>query len=303
MRVPHLFLLILPLLTMMDCDKKVNILDEDIEKEIIKSMYIMLSGGKVLRNLIKEKIMKKEKVLGTFFQLGGSTSVECLGIAGLDFLVIDTEHGPLDVEQSIEYIRTAELRNITPFVRIKDISRPSVLKMLDIGAKGLIVPCVETVNQIKDLVKWAKYYPTGQRGFFTARPAGYGFKDFAKDIDNYFKICNEETLLIPQCETMGCLENIEEITNIEGVDGIFIGPYDLSIAMRKPGQFNDSEFLQGVTRILKACKAAKKLSFIYTGDNKMAKRYFTDGFDGVAVNFDAAVLINAYKKLIGEIKG
>ncbi|MGE5632191.1 MAG: HpcH/HpaI aldolase family protein [Caulobacteraceae bacterium] len=256
-----------------------------------------------MENLLKKKMKNGEKSIGTFFELGSNTAVECLGLAGLDFLIIDTEHGPFDIESSMGFIRTAELRNITPFARIKDISRPSVLKMLDIGAKGLIVPCVETVEQVKSLVEWAKYYPVGKRGFFMARSAGYGFESFAQNVDEYFRICNEETLLIPQCETTGCLKNIEEIVNIEGVDGIFIGPYDLSIGMGKPAQFSNPEFLQAVDRILKACKNAGKFSFIYTGSNAAAKKYLSDGFDGVAVNMDAAVYINAYKALINEIRG
>ncbi len=256
-----------------------------------------------MKNLVKEKMLNNEKVVGTFFELGGNSAVECLGLSGLDFFIIDTEHGPLDIESSMDFIRTAELRNITPFARIKEISRSSVLKMLDIGAKGLIVPCIETVDQVKKLVEWGKYYPVGKRGFFMARPSGYGYENFAQNVNEYFKICNEETLLIPQCETIGCLENIEEIVNIEGVDGIFVGPYDLSIGMGKPAQFDDPEFINAVDRVIKACKDAGKFSFIYTGDNAVARKYLSDGFDGVAVNMDASIYINAYKSLVKEVKG
>ncbi len=256
-----------------------------------------------MKNRLKEKMLMGDKLLGTFFHLASNTAIECLGLAGLDFLIIDTEHGPFEVETSMDFIRTAELGNITPLVRIKDVTRPSVLKMLDAGAKGLIIPCVDTVEQVKSLVEWGKYYPLGRRGFFPGRPAGYGFKEYAADLDTYFKTSNEETLLIPQCETMGFLNNIEEIVNIDGIDGIFIGPYDLSIAMGKPAQFKDPEFLEAVSKVLKACKKAKKFSFIYTGSNAAARSYFEEGFDGVAVNFDAAVYINAYKDIIKEIRG
>lgn len=256
-----------------------------------------------MKNKLKEKLLLGDKVLGTFFHLGSNTAVECLGLSGLDFFIIDTEHGPFDVETSMDFIRTAELGNITPFVRIKDVTRTSVLKMLDAGAKGLIIPCVDTVEQVRNIVEWGKYYPLGRRGFFPGRPSGYGFKNFALSLDNYFKTCNEETLLIPQCETIGFLNNIEEIVNIDGVDGIFIGPYDLSIAMGKPAQFNDPEFLEAVSRVLKACKKAKKFSFIYTGSNDAARNYFEEGFDGVAINFDAAIYISAYKNIIKGIKG
>jgi len=255
-----------------------------------------------MKNLLKEKILKGKKVIGTFFELGSNTAIECLGISGLDFLIIDTEHGPFETESSMDLIRAAELRNITPFVRIKEISRSSVLRNLDIGAKGLIVPCVETIEQVENLVEWAKYHPIGRRGFFMARSAGYGYDDFAQNVDVYFKICNNETLLIPQCETKGCLENIESIVNIEGVDGIFIGPYDLSIGMGKPAQFGDPEFIEAIARVLKACKDAGKFSFIYTGSKAAAKQYFSDGFDGVAISMDVSILINAYKSLIKEVK-
>ena len=256
-----------------------------------------------MENLLKKKMLQGEKVAGTFFELGSNTVIECFRHTGLDFFIIDTEHGPFDIESSMDFIRTAELGNVTPLARIKEISRPAVLKMLDIGAKGLIVPCVENPEQVKALVEWAKYYPVGKRGFFMARSAGYGHEGFAGNVDEYFRICNEETLLIPQCETIGCLESIEEIVNIEGVDGIFIGPYDLSIGMGKPAQFDDPEFIEAVRRILRACKAAGKFSFIYTGSNLTARTYLSEGFDAVAVNMDASVLINAYKALVREIKG
>lgn len=255
-----------------------------------------------MKNLLKEKMINNEKVVGTFFELGGTSAVECLGLSGLDFFIIDTEHGPFDIESSIDFIRTAELRNITPFARIKDISRPSVLKMLDIGAKGIIVPCVETVEQVKNLVEWGKYYPLGKRGFAMARASGYGFSSFAQNVNDYMRICNEETLIIPQCETIGCLENIEEIVNIKGIDGIFVGPYDLSIGLGKPAQFNDPDFLNAIARILKACKDAGKFSFIYTGSNSVAKQYLSDGFSGVAVSMDVGIYINAFKEVIREVK-
>lgn len=254
-------------------------------------------------NKMKEKMMNNQPVIGTFFEIGGCTAVECLGIAGLDFLIIDTEHGPFDVESAMDYVRAAERRNITPLVRIKEISRSAVLKMLDIGAKGLIVPCVETVDQVKQLVQYGKYYPLGQRGFVFARAAGYGFEPFAQNIDEYFSTCNAETMIIPQCETLGCLRHIEEIAALPGVDGIFVGPYDLSIGMGKPAQFTAPEFKSAIKRILKACGDAGKFAFVYAGDNETAKNYYAEGFQGVAVGMDSAVYIDAYRKIREDILG
>lgn len=255
-----------------------------------------------MKNLVKEKMQRGEKALGTFFELGGSTAAECMGLTGLDFLIIDTEHGPFDVESAMNFTRVSELRGIAPFVRVKDTTRPSILKMLDIGAMGLIIPCVQTIDEVRRIVEYGKYYPLGQRGFAPARKSGFGFEPFAQDIGEYFETCNRETLLIPQCETRGCLEDIEAIAATPGVDGIFVGPYDLSVALEKPARFNDPEIIAAIARILAACKAAGKFSFIYAGNKENVKKHLADGFDGVAYSMDAIVYVEAYRAFVQEIR-
>ena len=255
-----------------------------------------------MENKTKLKLQNGGKAVGTFFELGGSSAVECLGIAGMDFLIIDSEHGPFDVESTMEFIRTAKLRGITSFVRIKEISRSAILKMLDIGAEALVIPCIETVEEVRKIVEYGKYFPVGKRGFFYGRYAGYGYEKFAGNIDGYFKFCNDNTMLIPQCETKGCLEKIEDIVTIEGVDGIFIGPYDLSIGLGKPGDFGNPEFKEAIEKILLACKKSEKFAFIYTGTPEYGNKYLKDGFDGVAISFDASVYIEAYKSILKLIE-
>ena len=200
-------------------------------------------------------------------------------------------------------MRAACLRDITPFVRVKDCSRAAVLKMLDIGVQGLVVPCVESVQEVRDLVSYAKYYPVGNRGVMWGRDAIWGEADYAsKGLAPYFETCNSETLLIPQCETAGCLAGIEEITHIDGVDGIFIGPFDLSVALNKPGAFGTQEFKDAIDRILKACKDAGKFAMLYTGDAKSTRAYFEQGFDAAAVSLDTKFYINAFRSLVKDIR-
>lgn len=253
-------------------------------------------------NYTKQKMLNGEKTIGTFSQMGTANAVECLGYSGLDYVIIDTEHGPYAEESVMEFIRAAKLSKLSPFVRIKEISRAAVLKMLDIGAEGLVVPCVETVEQVKSLVKYGKYAPLGERGFFYGRAAGYGYEDFAKSMNEYTNKCNYETMIIPQCETLGCLQNIEEIASIDGVDAILVGPYDLSIAMGIPGQFNSVEFIDALNRIVKACKNANKYTFIYANDVESALKNYKIGFDSVAISTDIAVLTNGYKNIVNLIK-
>lgn len=252
-------------------------------------------------NALKQKLAAGGRGLGTFYELGGGAAAECLGIAGLDFFIIDTEHGPYDVESAQSAILAAGNHGITPFVRVKDPTRPSILKMLDVGAKGLVVPCIQSIAEVEKLVEYAKYYPLGRRGFAPTRAGAWGYADFARDVGEYFATSNEQTLLIPQCETRGCLENIDKIAAMPGVDGIFIGPYDLSIALDKPAQMDDPELKDAIAHVLGVCHKHGKLAMIYAGSAQAAKKLFADGFDCVAVGMDAILLIEGAKRLVTDV--
>lgn len=252
-------------------------------------------------NKLKEKINSGGKALGIFHSMGSVAAVECFGYSGLDFFIIDCEHGPADVESAMIAVIAAERHNITPLVRVREISRTAVLKMLDIGAMGLIVPFLNSLDDAKALVSYAKYAPIGQRGFAHARVSGFGLADYASDMQSQTETANRETLLIPQCETVGCLNDIESITALEGVDGIFVGPYDLSISLGAPGQF-ESELVKGsIKRVLDACKAQGKLSFIFAGNENAVKKYFDMGFDCVAYNMDVIIFANTMKQIVEKI--
>jgi 4-hydroxy-2-oxoheptanedioate aldolase len=256
-----------------------------------------------MKNTLLDKLKNGEKTIGTFFSVGNAALAECLALSGIDYILVDTEHGPFDIESTADIIRSAEVHGTPVLARVKDSRRPSILKMLDIGAKGLIIPDVHSLDEVKRIVEFGKYYPKGLRGMATARSAGFGFADYALDLGNYLKIANEQTLILPQCETRACLNQIEEITALEGVGGIFLGPFDLSVALGKPMQFNDPEFVEAVERIVGSCKRNKKYCFTFSLNAEGAKRFFDQGFDSVVVGNDSAVYIQAYKTLISQIRG
>lgn len=251
-----------------------------------------------MRNKLQDSIKAGKKTLGTFMNFGNADFAECIGLAGLDYIIVDTEHGPHDVEYAADLLRAVESQGATGLARVKDSSRPSILKMLDIGAKGIIIPNIRSIEEIKAVVEYGKYYPEGQRGFATARAAGYGFADYSANLLEYMSLSNQKTMLIPQCETLESLEQIEEIASLQGVDGIFVGPFDLSQAMGKVTQFDLPEFQEALQRILKACKTAEIPSFIYATTPESAKQYFQMGFDSVALSMDINVFTNAYKDLV-----
>lgn len=255
-----------------------------------------------MKNRLREQVLRGEKALGTFYELGGAAAAECLAIAGLDFFVVDTEHGPYDVESALVAVAAAERRGCTPLVRVKDITRPSILKMLDIGAKGLIVPCVETVEEVERLVEYAKYHPLGRRGYAPTRAGDFGFADFAQDVDAYFALANRETLLIPQCETRGALEYIQEIAALPGVDGVFIGPYDLSVALGRPAQMEHPDLLAAIAHVLEVCKRQQKISMIYAGGPAAAAAFLRQGFDCVACGMDVILLTQAARDMAAQVR-
>lgn len=253
-----------------------------------------------MENSLKRKLQNGERPLGTFFASGSPIMMECLGRTGLDFVVIDNEHAPMEAETTTDLIRAAELVGLCPLTRVREISRPAILKLLDVGAKGLIIPNVQSVDDVKTLISYAKYYPLGERGFCPTRKDGWGF-DMPDAVPEVMRKCNEATLLIPQCETMGALESIEEITALEGVDGIFVGPFDLSISMGIPGQFSSERFQSALTRILRACHEAGKFCLFFGGTKEAVQQGFARGFDGMAYGIDTMLFIELLRKEFGVV--
>jgi 4-hydroxy-2-oxoheptanedioate aldolase len=253
-------------------------------------------------NQLKEKVLAGKKLMGSFHEIGSTVAAGLMGHTGLDYTIIDCEHGPFEAETAQALAQAAAAKGVAPFARVKEISRPAILKLLDAGAQGLIIPNVKTLEQAREIVRFGKFQPVGERGVAATVSSDFWFSDMLSEgIEGYFQQANELTMLIPQCETVECLENIEQIAALDGIDGIFVGPYDLSTAMGKPAQFEDPEIRAAIARILAACKAAGKLSFIYTGDLSKAREYLAMGFDSVTYSLDAIVLVEAYREAVRKI--
>jgi 4-hydroxy-2-oxoheptanedioate aldolase len=254
----------------------------------------------MVKNAVLEKINRGDHVIGTFFHSGSALVMDAIGLSGMDYVIIDKEHSPIAVETAADMIRAAEAKDLTPFVRIKEISRSSVLKLLDLGAKGLIVPAVNGVEDVKKLVEYSKYPPVGNRGMAMGRGSDFGLG--ALPLPEHWAQHNRETLMIPMCETVGFLEHVEEIAAMDGVDGIFIGPCDLSIALGKPGEFDDPSVNAAFQRVVDACKAEGKFCLIYAPNTSLAERFIKMGFSGCASAIDINLLLSAYLQLSKELK-
>ena len=255
-------------------------------------------------NHLKHSIKEKGNAVGTFLGVTNVPEMEILGYTGLDFVIIDTEHGPYDTMQMSDLIKSADLAGLAPIVRIADVTHKEIQRAVDNGAQGLIVPCLNTVDEFKKVVELAKYAPIGKRGFIKARGCGFGNEEWASgSLTEYMENSNERLLVLPQCETAEALECIEEIVSINGLDGIFIGPFDLSISMGIPAQFSDPRFQAALERIFRACKYAGKLCMIFTNNPEESRKYLAAGYDAVANSIDSIVYAEAYRNIIKAIRG
>lgn len=237
---------------------------------------------------------------GIFFDLDSPLAIECLALSGFQFAIVDLEHGPFTAQGATELICRGKLNGMTVLVRAQDLSRTAILKPLDAGADGVIVPGIRTVDEAKQAVAFGKYYPIGRRSVALTRAASFGCDPKSTVMSELFATKNRETRLILQCETVGCLEGIEEIAALDGVDGILIGPYDLSTDMGIAGEFGHERMVSALERIKNACRLAGKSVMIYSPSAQDARKRFDEGYDAVAVSTASRVFIDGCSRVFSE---
>lgn len=254
-------------------------------------------------NKLRRAINENENAIGTFLGVSTPSIVEILGYTGMDFVVIDTEHGPYDTMPVCDLIKAAEGRGMAPVVRVADVTHKEIQRAVDGGAEGIIIPGLKSIDDFRKAVELCKFPPLGSRGFMKTRGSGFGNEKWASGtLEEYMHNSNEIVLLLPQCETREALENIEKIVNIEGIDGIFIGPFDLSISIGIPGQFDKPEFRQAINKVLNACKEAGKLCMIFATSIEETREYMGQGFDAVANSIDTIMFKKIYKEMMEAIR-
>ena len=185
------------------------------------------------KNITKTKLKAGETVFGCFVRYPDPGLIEFLGYQGWDFLVFDAEHGTVEPRDCENMTRAAELRGVTPIIRVTTNWQPIILRFLDTGAQGLLVPWVQSAAEAEAAVRSVKYQPQGIRGLAGVRAADYGQ---TLSLGEYVEQANAETLVVLQIETAQAIEQLPEILKVEGIDVIFIGPSDLSQSLGLPGQ-------------------------------------------------------------------
>ena len=212
----------------------------------------MLKGSVKMKEIInkfKEKL-KSDGVMGIFSKTCDPGFIEVLGYAGVDYVIIDLEHGPNSVERAQNLIRGAQVAGIMPIVRVKESCASVMGEVLDIGAGGIQVPQITTRAEAEAVIKRTKFAPMGERGVCRfVRAAKYS----AKDRFEYFKDENEKVTVL-QIEGQEGIDNIDDILTVDGIDVLFIGPYDLSQSLGVPGEIDNPLVDEKMLEIVDKCK-------------------------------------------------
>lgn len=205
---------------------------------------------------VKQKLNQGKAVIGGWLQISHPSAAEAMNHCGYDFLTVDAEHGDCDLTAITNTMRG--MGDTPAFVRVRENDTIAIRQALDNGAQGVIVPLVETAEQAQKAVAAAKYPPTGIRGFAYTRANGWG-----AEFDDYTARANNEIAVIVMIETARAIDNIDEILSVEGLDGVLIGPYDLSGSLGVIGQTEHPLVVAAQYKMLTACLKHNKAAGIH----------------------------------------
>lgn len=260
----------------------------------------MINNVEQIKNPVKKALIKRETTLGTWIQLGHPGIAEVFANAGFDWIAADLEHSDIDVKSFTSLVRGIYGRRSVPLARVKENDTLAIRQVLDAGAGGVIVPLVNTAEEAVKAVRAAKFPPEGIRGFAFFRANNWGV-----DFDAYVQEANRETVVVVMVESKQAVDNIDEILKVEGVDGIIIGPYDMSGSYGVVGKTSDPIIMDACKTVLEACKRHKKSAGIHIvkPTEEAVKAAIEDGFNFIALGMDTVFLDEESKKVIKFAKG
>ncbi len=236
-----------------------------------------------MKNKFRHALLERHVTLGSWIQIGHPACAEVLARAGFDWLCVDLEHGVVDLETTANLFRAVAGLDCVPVARLPLNDPIWIHRVLDAGARGLIVPMVKTAAEAAAAVREAKYPPRGGRGFGFSRANLYG-----ADFDSYIGSANDEIAMVMQIEHEDAIANLEAILRVDGVDGVFIGPLDLSGSMGVTGQLDHPQMVAALEKYRSACRAHRKsagLHIIRPSDDNV-RRALDEGYTMLALGLD-----------------
>jgi 2-keto-3-deoxy-L-rhamnonate aldolase RhmA len=243
-----------------------------------------------------KKIQNNPPAIGTLVTLDSPEVVEILCLCKFDWLFFDMEHGVLSVA-SVQHLIQSMTPECYSIVRIPENSSVWIKKVLDTGCDGILVPQVKNADEARSAVMAAKFPPQGERSVGISRAHGYGMS-----FPEYVKNANEIVSLIIQIEHIDAVNNLDEILNVDGIDGVFIGPYDLSGSMNCLGDITNDKVQDAVREIKRKCADKQIPIGIFVMKGESAPKEIEDGCQFIAIGIDTTLLWNAAQNQLKSVR-
>ena len=248
-------------------------------------------------NKFKEKL-HNDAVVGVFSKTADPAFIECLGYSGMDFVILDLEHGPNSVQTVQNLIRAAQVSGVFPIVRVKEDNTSVMGEVLDIGAGGIQAPQICCAEDARKVLSLTKFSPVGMRGVCRfVRAADYSCKDRFQ----YFEEANNSVTVL-QVEGKEGIDNLEEILGTKCADVLFVGPYDLSQALGVPGQIDNPIVEAEMLKIVEKCKQKDVAVGVFTDTIENARKWKRYGVKYIAHSVDVGIFCDAVKSLVNDIR-
>ena len=252
-----------------------------------------------LRQRLKQGDLLLGQLLLEFFTPGIGPMLDA---CGLDFVIFDMEHGRCDIGLLEVMIASCRGSRIVPLARVPDLKFAPLSRVLDLGARGVMVPRVETREQAEDIVQQLKYAPQGRRGV----ALGVAHDLYRAAGAEFFPLANEETLVIIQVETARAFENLESIISVPGVDVAWVGHYDLTVSMGFPAQFDHPRLLEAMDNLVSVCRKHGVAPGFLPPTQESAARWIREGFRMISLGSDIGVFLDGmtrFRKFVTHESG
>ena len=249
---------------------------------------------------LRKRIRAGECVYGMMIRQARDPGAPCVfAAAGYDFVFIDMEHGNYSMETVADLIRGARSVGLATLIRVPHLEKFFISRVLDAGAEGIMVPMTSTPEQAREIVRWAKYPPFGERGL----GGQTGQTDYKPaKADQLLKDANDSTVVVAQIETQKAIDNIDGILGVEGIDVGLIGPNDLSVSIGVPDQLGSEKVIQAVGKVVESAKKHRKASGIHIGNIEAIKKWRSSGMTVLAYSTDVGFMFSGSKSALEELK-
>ena len=252
------------------------------------------------RNTVKQRLAKGEAVIGTMVrEIFSAASFQVFKAAGFDFVMVDMEHGPYSLKETAELLRFGRVLDLCPMVRAAGLSYEMIARPLDQGAMGVMLPRVETREEVEGLIAHMKYPPEGKRGSCS----GGAHSEYVRyPVPEFLRTNNEDTLAIVQIEKARAVERIEDLLSVPHVDGAVVGPEDLSVSMGIPGETTHPRMIEAIEHVIEVADRHGVATGIHVNEVATLREWRSKGMRLIMCSSDISFLIQGASAVVKELR-